>query len=79
MDKLMNFAIMNKDDEPMRLRVTYDILNATNRYKEFRPCIKRYLTSHIVSKIMTVKCRMSGRQHSFCQLISLRRHCIKSV
>jgi hypothetical protein len=55
MDKLMNFAIMNKDDDPMRLRVTYDILSATNRYKEFRPCIKRYLTSHIVSKIMTVK------------------------
>ena len=55
MDKLMNFAITNKDDDPMRLRVTYDILNATNRYKEFRPCLKRYLTSHIVSKIMTVK------------------------
>jgi hypothetical protein len=55
MDKLMNFAIMNEDNEPRRLRVTYDILAAAKNYKEFRPCLKRYLNSQIQSKIMTIQ------------------------
>jgi hypothetical protein len=55
MDKLMNFAITNDDNEPRRLRVTYDILAAAKNYKEFRPCLKRYLNSQIQSKIMTIQ------------------------
>lgn len=54
MMKLKNFAIYNDEDEIKRLRVTYDILNASRRFKEFRPCIKRYLNSHIRSRIMAV-------------------------
>jgi hypothetical protein len=30
-------------------------LTASKRFKEFRPCIKRYLTSHIKSKILTIE------------------------
>ena len=55
MDKLMNFAIMNDNDEPKRLRITYDILTATKNFKEFRPCLKRYLNSQIKSKILTIQ------------------------
>ena len=55
MDKLMNFAITNDDNEPRRLRVTYDILAAAKNYKEFRPCLKRYLNSQVQSKIMTIQ------------------------
>lgn len=55
MDKLMNFALLNVNDEPVRLRVTYDILSAAQTYKEFRPCLKHYLTSQIKSKIMTIQ------------------------
>lgn len=55
MDKLMNFAITNDNNEPKRLRVTYDILTATKNYKEFRPCLKRYLYSHVKSKILTIQ------------------------
>jgi len=55
MDKLMNFAILNKDDDPKRLRVTYDILNATRNYREFKPCIKRYLNSQIKSRIVPIE------------------------
>ena len=54
MDKLMRFAIM-KDDDIVKLRVTYDILSASKRLREFRPCIKRYLTSHIKSKILAIE------------------------
>ena len=55
MDKLMNFAILNDQDEPKRLRVTYDILNATRNYKEFKPCIKHYLKSQIKSRIVAIE------------------------
>lgn len=55
MDKLMNFAITNENNEPKRLRVTYDILTATKNFKEFRPCLKHYLNSQIKSKILTIQ------------------------
>jgi hypothetical protein len=55
LDKLMNFAVMGDAGEIMRMRVTYDILTASKRLKEFRPCIKRYLSSHIQSKILTIQ------------------------
>lgn len=55
MDKLMTFAITNDNNEPRRLRVTYDILTATKNFKEFRPCLKRYLNSQIKSKILTIQ------------------------
>ena len=55
MDKLMQFAITNEQDEPKRLRVTYDILASSRRYKEFRACIKHYLNNHVKSKILTIK------------------------
>jgi hypothetical protein len=52
--KLMDYAILDENNDVKRIRVTYDILNASRRFKEFRPCIKRYLTSHIRSKILTI-------------------------
>ena len=55
MDKLMDYASMTSDNEIKKMRVTYDILNATRRFKEFRPCIKRYLNSQIQSKILMVQ------------------------
>lgn len=42
LDKLLNYAILDDEDNPTRLRITYDILTASRRFKEFRPCIKRY-------------------------------------
>ena len=55
MDKLMTFAQTNENDEPKRLRVTYDILSASRNFKEFRACIKHYLNNHVKSKILTIK------------------------
>lgn len=54
LDKLMPLAIMTTENDPARLRITYDILNSTRRYKEFRPCVKRYNLSNIRSKILEV-------------------------
>ena len=55
LDKLMAFAILNGDDEPKRLRVTYDILKTAKTYREFKPCLKKYLNSQIRSKIIAIK------------------------
>ena len=48
-------AISNDDDEIKRIRVTYPILDASSRFKEFRPCIKKYLYSNIRSRILAVE------------------------
>jgi hypothetical protein len=48
-------AIYNDDDEIKRIRITYPILNASSKYKEFRPCLKKYLYSHIKSRILAVE------------------------
>ena len=51
----MPFAIYNDDDEIKRIRITYPILDASKRFKEFRPCIKKYLYTHIKSRILKVE------------------------
>jgi hypothetical protein len=55
LDKLMGYASYDVNDEVKRMRVTYDILNASRRFREFKPCIKRYLTTHIKSRILTIQ------------------------
>jgi hypothetical protein len=54
LNKLMRFAVLKNEDEIQRMRVTYDILSASKRFKEFRPCIKRYLYGHLKSKVLTI-------------------------
>ena len=55
LSKLLKFAVQGEPGEIDRLRVTYDILVASKRLKEFRPCIKRYLAGHIQSKILAIQ------------------------
>jgi hypothetical protein len=55
MKKMMPLAIYNDEDEIKRIRVTYAILDASKKYKEFRPCIKKYLYSNIKSRILAVE------------------------
>ena len=55
MKKLMNLALLNDNDEIKRIRITYEILQASKRFKEFRPCIKRYVLTNVKSKILAVE------------------------
>jgi hypothetical protein len=55
MDKLLDRAVLDINDDPMRIRISYQILDASKRYKEFRPCLKRYLYGHVASKILAVQ------------------------
>ena len=53
--KLLPLAIYNDEDEIKRIRITYPILDASSKYKEFRPCIKQYLYSHVKSRILSIE------------------------
>lgn len=37
-------------DENRKLKISYDILNASSKHRWFKPCIKRYLSTHLRSK-----------------------------
>jgi hypothetical protein len=55
LDKLMNFAVLDKKNEIQRMSVSYEILNASRQFKEFKPCFKKYLMGHVRSKILAVQ------------------------
>jgi hypothetical protein len=55
MTKLLDFATYDSKNDIQRLRVTYDILSASKRLKEFKPCIKRYLTNQIQSRMLAIQ------------------------
>ena len=55
MRKMLPFAIYDDNDEIKRIRMTYSMLESSSRYKEFRPCIKKYLYTRIRSKILKVE------------------------
>jgi len=55
LQKLMRYAQLTPDDDIKRMRISYDILTATKRYAEFRPCLKRYLYSHLRSRILMIE------------------------
>jgi len=54
LDKLMTTMSDKKLDERSRLRVTYRLLSAVRRFKEFQPCLKHYLSDHIKSRVAQV-------------------------
>jgi len=55
LNKLVKYAVTDREDDVVRLRVTYDILNASRRFKEFKPCLKRYLFNHMRSRLLTIQ------------------------
>lgn len=55
LSKLRSIAVLNDSDDIKRMRVSYEILNASRRYKAFRPCLKKYLYGHLKSKIIAIK------------------------
>ena len=54
MDALYETANNTRYDETTRLKLSYKILEGAAKFKEFKPCIKRYLTKQVQSKFMYV-------------------------
>lgn len=54
MDSLYNLVSNQNFDEKTKLRMSYDILNSASRYKYFKPCVKRYLYSHLRTRFLLI-------------------------
>ena len=55
MDALYSTLNNNKLNEKSKLLISYKILKGASRYKYFKPCIKRYLTTHLRSRFFLVE------------------------
>ena len=55
MDALYKTATTKELDETTRLKISYQILQQASRYRFFKPCIKRYLISHVQSRFFYIE------------------------
>ena len=55
LDKLLETANNKRYDESTRLKLTYQMMKGVNKFKEFKPCFKHYLTKHVNSQIVMVE------------------------
>jgi len=54
LDTLLGTINNERYDESTRFRLSYDMLKRASRLKAFRPCLKRYLSSHVRSRLALV-------------------------
>jgi hypothetical protein len=54
MDSLYSLLNNNEFNETTRLRITYDILNSSSKFRYFKPCIKHYLNSYMDSRFIYI-------------------------
>lgn len=55
LDKLAGYATAKNLTERSRLRLSYDLISSTKKLaSDARPCIKRYLFSHVRSKFIEI-------------------------
>jgi hypothetical protein len=54
LDKLYDLLNNDSFDETTRFKMSYSLLSGATRYKEFKPCLKRYLFSHLRSNFIEV-------------------------
>ena len=54
LDKLSTLLTDDNYDEKTRLRISYDYLSRASRMYQAKPCIKRYLFSHIQSRFLEI-------------------------
>ena len=54
LDKLMETAPSKITDSTRLTRMRYKLLISTRKYKEFKPCFKHYLMSHVASNMARV-------------------------
>lgn len=54
LDELMDVATNKKYNENTKLKITYSMLTGSQKYKEFKPCFKHYLTKHVRSRFALI-------------------------
>lgn len=51
LDNLMEITNNNRYDESTKFQVSYEMMNASRKYRYFKPCFKHYLTSHVEGEL----------------------------
>lgn len=54
MDALYDLSSNKRFDETTRLRLSYQALTGASKFRYFEPCVKRYLTSHLKSRLLLI-------------------------
>ena len=54
LDALLDTINNERYDESTRFRLSYEMLKCASKLKAFRPCLKRYLSSHVRSRLAMV-------------------------
>jgi len=54
LDMLYDTLNNKKFDSTTKLKINYQILNAASKFSYFRPCIKKYLKSHVRSRMVEI-------------------------
>lgn len=54
MDSLYSISNNNRYNETTKIGMTYDILNGSSKFRYFKPCVKKYLTTQLRSKFLYV-------------------------
>lgn len=55
LQKLLDFASNKNWDENMKLKMSWQLLTQSTKYKEVMPCVKRYLTKHVRSRFLLIE------------------------
>lgn len=55
MDKLIELANDKKLTDDTRLKLSYGLLRGATKYKEVKPCLKKYLYAHVETKFLYIK------------------------
>lgn len=55
LDQLMTYVTNKKMDKTTRLRLSYDLIANASKLEMAKPCIKRYLYSHIQSRFIFIE------------------------
>lgn len=54
MDELYDLANNTRYDESTKLKLSYNVLNSASKFEYFKPCVKQYLTSQLVSRFLYI-------------------------
>lgn len=54
MDSLYNIASDKRFDDKTKIKLSYQVIKSAANVNMFKPCIKRYLTSHVKSKFIFI-------------------------
>lgn len=55
LDKLYDTLNNDKFDDTTKMRLSYRLLSGARKFREFEPCLKRYLFQHMRSKMICIE------------------------